>query len=331
MAELDQRVKWLDAVRRRAGQSIATMDLADIPAARDDRLPAIPGLAPLVAAGGRWLFGRPHPGVVTTDTVVAGADGSLPLRLHHPSNPAPDRPLIVHFHGGGWVLGRPDGYDWLCTRLAHGLGAVVASVDYRMAPEYPAPAAVEDCIAATAALAGDPTAVGAAADAPVAVAGDSAGGNLAALVAIAARDGHTPPLAAQALIYPATDLTRSSPSMQRITDAPLLSRADIDRFAELYLAGVVAADDPRVSPAFVDDLAGVAPALVQTAEHDPLIDEGVAYATRLTDAGVRTRQTTYVGVPHGFLSIPGVCPAAEQALAELIGWLGPRLVAAPTA
>ncbi|MCC5950194.1 MAG: alpha/beta hydrolase [Nitriliruptoraceae bacterium] len=327
MADLDWRVKAIDALRRRTGGSIATMDLADIPAAREDRLPDAPLVRPVVEAFGGWLFGRPHPQVVTSRATVAGAVGPLPLRLHHPAADPATRGLIVHLHGGGWVLGRPDGYDWLCSHLAHALGAVVASVDYRMAPEDPAPAAVDDAIAATAALAAAPALVGARADAPVVVAGDSAGGNLAALVAIAARDGAVPPLAGQALIYPATDLTRSSPSMQRLTHEPLLSRADIDRFVALYLAGGVAPDDPRVSPAAVEDLSGLASALVQTAEHDPLVDEGVAYAARLQAAGVPTRQTTYVGVPHGFQSIPGVCPAATQALAELVDWMRPLLSA----
>lgn len=159
--------------------------------------------------------------------------------------------------------------------------------------------------------------LGADPDAPIAVIGDSAGGNLAALVAIAARDGAVPPLAAQILIYPVTDLTRSSASMARLTDEPILSRDDIDRFVALYLGDGMAPDDPRVSPAFVDDLAGVAPALVITAERDPLVDEGVAYAERLAAAGVEVRHTTYVGVPHGFLSWPGVCPSAVQAGAEI--------------
>lgn len=318
MAEIDWRVRAIDALRRQAGGSIATMALEDIPAAREDRMPDLPVVGPLLRAGSDRLFGRPHPRVVTTTSSVAGAEHSLPLRLHRPVDAPRINALVVHLHGGGWVLGRPDGYDWLCTHLAHELGAVVASVDYRMAPEHLAPAAVEDAIAATAALAGSPATFGGRDGAPVVVVGDSAGGNLAALVAIAARDGRVPPLAGQVLIYPATDLTRSSASMQRITDAPLLTRADIDRFVALYLGGVVAPDDPRVSPAYVEDLSGVAPALVQTAEHDPLIDEGVAYAARLAAAGVPTRQTTYVGVPHGFQSMPGVCPAAVQARAEIV-------------
>jgi len=317
----NRRVLVLDRLRLAVGGSVATMELADIPAAREDRLPDVPLLNPLLQRAGRWLFGGPHPGVTTTERTIPGAVGPLTVRVHTPpSRPGP-RPLLVHLHGGGWVLGSTEGYDPLCTGLAHDLGAVVVSVDYRMAPEDPAPAAVDDCIAATAWLAEHAHEMGADVGARVAVIGDSAGGNLAALVAIAARDGRVPVLAAQVLIYPATDLTRSSPSMARLTEEPLLSRADIDRFVSLYLGTgtdrETSADDPRVSPAFVSDLSGLAPALVITAERDPLIDEGVAYAKRLHDGGVEVRHTTYVGVPHGFLSVPGVCPSARQAVAEI--------------
>jgi acetyl esterase/lipase len=328
--KLDRRVLVLDRLRRAAGGSIVTMEFADIQAAREDRLPDVPVLNPLLQRAGGWLFGRPHPGVTTTERTIPGVVGPLTVRVHAPVVRPGPRPLIVHLHGGGWVLGSTEGYDPLCTGLAHDLGAVVVSVDYRMAPEDPAPAATEDAIAATAWLAEHASEVGADADAPVAVIGDSAGGNLAALVASAARAGVVPPLAAQVLIYPATDLPRSSPSMARLTDEPLLSRDDIDRFVSLYLGAgsdrEVAADDPRVSPAFVEDLSGVSPAVVITAEHDPLIDEGVAYATRLADAGVEVRHTTYVGVPHGFLSVPGVCPPAAQAVAEITGELRRHLL-----
>jgi acetyl esterase/lipase len=319
--KLPRRVLVLDRLRRATGSSIATMDLADIPAAREARLPDVPVLNPLLQRAGGWLFGRPRQGVVTTERTIPGVVGPLTVRVHSPAARPGPRPLIVHLHGGGWVLGSTESHDPLCTVLADDLGAVVVSVDYRMAPEDLAPAAADDAIAATAWLAEHASEVGADDGARVAVIGDSAGGNLAALVAIAARDGAVPPLAAQVLIYPSTDLTRSSPSMARLTDEPFLSRDEIDRFVSLYLGTgsdrEVAADDPRVSPAFVEDLRGVPPALVITAEHDPMVDEGVAYATRLADAGVEVRHTTYVGVPHGFLSSPGVCPPAAQAVTEI--------------
>lgn len=327
---LDRRVLVLDRMRRMAGGSIATMELADIPAAREDRLPDVPVLNPLLQRAGGWLFGRPRPGVTTTERTIPGVVGPLTVRVHSPAFRPGPRPLIVHLHGGGWVLGATDGHDPLCTGLADDVGAVVVSVDYRMAPEDPAPAAADDAIAATAWLAEHTSEVGADVGARVAVIGDSAGGNLAALVAIAARDGAVPPLAAQVLIYPSTDLTLSSPSTTRLTAEPFLSRDDIDRFVSLYLGTgsdrEVPADDPRVSPAFVEDLRGVPPALVITAEHDLLIDEGVAYATRLANAGVEVRHTTYVGVPHGFLSVPGVCPSAAQAVAEITSELRRHLL-----
>lgn len=217
------------------------------------------------------------------------------------------------------VVGSPPQYDWLCTVLARDARVVVTSVDYRKAPEHRAPAAVDDAIAATAWLAEHQTEVGA--TGPVFVGGDSAGGNLSALVAIAARDGRTPPVAGQLLIYPMTDLTMSCPSIDRLADAPILPRTSIAAFRAHYLGGGTAADDPVVSPLFVEDLSGVAPALVQTAEHDPLVDEGHAYADRLADAGVPVRRTCYVGMPHGFVSLPGLCPPAHQAVAEMVDFI----------
>jgi acetyl esterase/lipase len=324
--KLTRRVVLLDRLRRRVNGSIVTWDQAGIDEARGSHLPSIPGLDPLVQRFGLALFGRPSPGVVTRDRMVPGADGEVRIRVHTPiraSAPPAEVPLIVHLHGGGWVVGSPQQYDVLCTRLADELQAVVASIDYRMAPEHPAPAAVDDAIAVTRWLAEHGGELGAAG--PVAVVGDSAGGNLAALVAIAARDGRVPPVLAQVLIYPATDLTMGTPSARHITSAPILGRADMEAYVGHYLAAGVAADDPRVSPFYVDDLAGVAPALVITAEHDPLLDEGVAYAQRLADAGTPVRQTTYVGVPHGFLSIPGACPVAHQATAEIVTFLRGRL------
>jgi acetyl esterase len=325
---LSRRVVLLDRVRRRVNGSIVTWDQAGIDQARGSHLPSVPGLDPLVQRVGVALFGCPHPGVVTRDRTVPGADGAVRVRVHTPTRvtaPPGEVPLIVHLHGGGWVVGSPQQYDVLCTRLAHDLGAVVVSIDYRMAPEHPAPAAVDDAVAATRWLTEHGGALGAAG--PVAVVGDSAGGNLAALVAIAARDGRTPPISAQVLIYPATDLTMSTWSARHIVAAPILARADMEAYVGRYLAAGVAGDDPRVSPMYVADLGGLAPALVITAEHDPLIDEGVAYADRLDAAGTPVRQTTYVGVPHGFLSIPGVCPVAHQATAEIVTFLHDRLAA----
>lgn len=320
---LNARVRLLEEIRRRTGGSIATMSLGEIQQARISRLPAVhPRLEPLVQRAGRALFGTPRPSVRIDDLTVPGAEGDLPARRYRPATSAANAPFVVYFHGGGWVLGGPAQYDWLCTTIAEECGAVVISVDYRKAPEHRAPAAADDAIAATRWLADNAAEV--ATTGPLLVAGDSAGGNLAALVAVAARDAGDVDLAGQVLIYPGVDLTTSFPSVTELSDAPVLTRADIDAFKAHYLGDVADPADPQVSPWFVEDLAGVAPALVQTAEHDPLRDEGTAFAERLEEAGVPTRHTRYVGVPHGFVSLPGACPPAHQAVAEIIAFIRER-------
>ena len=319
---VDPRVRLLDQVRRRTGGSIAEMSLADIQRARTTRLPQVPLLDPALQRLGRWLFGTPRPDVRIDTLEVPGADGPLPARRYRPVAATADAPMVVYLHGGGWVLGSPAQYDWLCTSVADDAGAVVVSVDYRKAPEHRAPASVDDAIAATAWLVDRAEEV--AAPGPVVVAGDSAGGNLAALVAIAARDGQVARLDGQALIYPGVDLTMSFPSITELADAPILTRTDTATFKAHYLGDTADPTDPALSPWFVEDLAGVAPALVQTAEQDPLRDEGTAYAERLTEAGVPTRHTRYVGVPHGFVSLPGVCSPAHQAVAEIVDFVRAR-------
>jgi acetyl esterase len=228
---------------------------------------------------------------------------------------------VLHLHGGGWVVGSPAQHDWFCGELAGRLGATVLSVDYRKAPEHPAPAASRDAVAAARWLLDGPGADEF--DGPVLVAGDSAGGNLAALVAIAARDEGWTRLVGQLLVYPATDLTMTSRSATTQTTEPILHRSDMEAFVGMYLAGGVAPTDPEVSPLHVADVRGVAPACVQTAARDPLRDEGRAYAEHLAAAGVPTRLTEYVDVPHGFVSLPGLSGAASQAVAELVAFCRP--------
>ena len=250
----------------------------------------------------------------------------------HGSAPASGAPVVVNLHGGGWVLGNLQQSEWSCSTLAARLGAVVVSVDYRLAPEHPAPAAFDDCWAVVRHLSRDASDVGGDAT-RVAVTGDSAGGNLAALVAIAHRDAlraggpdaPAAPLRHQALVYPAVDLTLASPSIHARPHAPVLPRRNIDRFLEHYLGGsLLGPADPAVSPLHAD-LEGVAPALVITADNDPLEDDGERYADALRAAGVPVRYTRYEGVPHGFLTFPGAAPAARQALAEIVQELGAAL------
>ncbi|MTV25292.1 alpha/beta hydrolase [Nitriliruptoraceae bacterium ZYF776] len=321
--DVSWRVKALDAAMQATGQRIAdATSVSEVQAlrARRESLGAGPFSGVADTLGG-WVFGRRASGVQVEDRTLPGPAGELGVRLYRDVATPEGAPLLVHLHGGGWVLGSLDGGDWWCSSVAAEAGVVVASVDYRLAPEHPAPAGIDDAVAATRWLAehaGELDAGG-----PVAVGGDSAGGNLATLVALAARDGDGPPLAAQVLVYPAVDLTMSFPSTLELADAPILRRVDMEAFRSHYLDGsALAPDDARVSPWFAEDLAGLPAALVQIAEQDPLRDEGRAYADRLRDAGVEVRATEYVGAPHGFASLPGACPqAARQSVAEVAAFL----------
>jgi acetyl esterase len=261
------------------------------------------------------VFGAVAKGVDTVDGTAKGEVGPVPIRSYRPRGATGALPLVVNFHGGGWTIGSLDSADWLCSHVAVGTQAVVVSVDYRLAPGHRFPAAAEDCYAALVDVVGRAADLGADPD-RVAVMGDSAGGNLAAVVSLMARDRNGPRIVHQGLVYPATDLTMSSPSIDENAHAPVLTKADCLAFRDHYLGG----QDPRqayASPLFADDLAGLPPALVQVAEHDPIRDDGLRYAAALRKAGVPVRLTGYVGMPHGYASFPRICRAAPQALAEL--------------
>ncbi|MDO8391603.1 MAG: alpha/beta hydrolase [Actinomycetota bacterium] len=225
--------------------------------------------------------------------------GGVRARLYRPD----DRDglgLLVYFHGGGWVLGDLDGHDDVCRRLANGSGHAVLSVDYRLAPEYPFPAGLEDALAATRWAYANATSLGCRADL-LAVGGDSAGGNLAAVVAQLA----PVPLVYQLLLYPVTDCTRAHASYDENATGYFLTRDSMVWFIDHYLGTATSPADPRVSPLFAADhvLAGTPPALVVTAEFDPLRDEGVAYARRLEANGVATSLVHFHGMIHGFVSL----------------------------
>ncbi|HEX6476176.1 MAG TPA: alpha/beta hydrolase, partial [Acidimicrobiales bacterium] len=215
-----------------------------------------------------------------TDASADGPAGPIPLRVYRPagSGTAP-LPVLVWYHGGGWVIGDLDTADTTCRKLASRSGALVVSVDYRLAPEHPAPAPAEDCWAALCWLAESAGEVGGDAS-RLAVGGDSAGGNLSALVAVRARDNGGPALRYQLLVYPATDLTRSYPSHTENGAGYMLTNEATAWFQDHYLGPDHDPKHPSVSPHYVDDLAGVAPAFIITAEFDPLRDEGEAYAAR---------------------------------------------------
>lgn len=264
------------------------------------------------------------------ETTVDGADGELPARVYRPLDREGDRlPTVVFLHGGGWVIGDLDTHDDHARLVCAQAGAVVVSVAYRLAPEAPFPRAYDDALAATrwcgrrlAELGGDPD--------RLAIAGDSAGGNLAAAVALACRaDG--PRLAAQLLLYPAVDLLGDYPSRVDNAQGYFLTADDMVWFAEQYLPDQSAAADPRVSPLLAGNLAGVAPAVIGVAEFDPLRDEGVAYASALRAAGVPVVLREFPGLVHGFFGLDPLSGAAAAAAAQLCRDLAVMLAGATAA
>lgn len=311
MASMDLRVRALGwALRHLPGSSITTMDRERLVRAQQRQLEHNPVLD--------LVFGGIAPGVDLTDRALPGPAGQIPFRVYRPaSDGSAALPLVVNYHGGGWVSGTLNQSDWICSMVSATVGAVVLSVDYRLAPVHPFPAAVQDCYAALVWAADNATELGADAD-RIGVMGDSAGGNLAAATSLVARERHGPRIAHQALLYPATDLTLSSRAMGDNAAKPVLSVEDMLAFCRLYLGGHDgAARDPHASPLLADDHRDLPPALIQVAEHDPLRDDGIRYADALRAAGVPVRLTEYVGMPHGYLSFPRICRCAPQALAEL--------------
>lgn len=265
-----------------------------------------------------WVVGSPDPRVTTTQHRIPARDGhELKIRVHRPDGTGP-APLLMHFHGGGFVIGHIGVYDPFCTQIAAQAGVVVVTVAYRMAPEHRAPLAAHDCLDATRWCLEHADELGARADS-LGVTGDSAGGNLAAGVAQQLRDEDFTSLRHQALIYPAPDLTaRENEDLQELDRRYPILRPDMLRsFRSLYLGEDADDRDPILSPAH-GELAGLPATLIQTAEHDPLRPDGLAYGAALAAADVDVRQTTYRGAPHGFINFPGLTSAAEPALEELI-------------
>ena len=250
------------------------------------------------------------------DLAAGGPHGSIPLRLYRPSGSSATEtlPVLVYYHGGGWVIGDLDTHDTLCRELATGAGCAVVSVDYRMAPEQRFPAAVDDCMAA-AYWVRDHAAELRLDAARLAVGGDSAGGNLAAVVAITARDSGDLPIAFQLLIYPATDQHRSHPSHTENGQGYLLTSDTMAYFTGHYLPERAQYDDWRASPLLHPDLSNLPPALVLTAGFDPLRDEGAAYAERLTAAGNRASYVCFDRQIHGFILMGKVIDEANTAVA----------------
>ena len=247
---------------------------------------------------------------------IPGPAGEIAARIYTPHAQAP-RPALVYFHGGGWVVCDLDTHDVVCSAIARRAGAVVVSVDYRRAPEHKFPAAVEDACAAAAWVAANAGGLGIDA-ARLAVGGDSAGGNLAAVVALQSRNADSPAIALQAMVYPVTDLSCfDTASYREFGEGFYLTRALMEWFRAMYLPDAEAARDPRASPLLAADLSGLPPALIVTAECDPLRDEGEAYAKRLAEAGVPVICTCYAGMIHPFFTMSGVIPQALQAVQQV--------------
>jgi acetyl esterase len=325
MARVDRRVRlWNWAIRRQG--SIGRLSADQITALQTRRVPS--------NAVTNRIFGSVAPGTAVTDRTIPGPGGELPVRIYRPNSPGPElesakdrsraaglagarssrelRPLVVYFHGGGFVLGDLRLGDWLCSNVAQSVGAVVVSVAYRLAPAHPFPAAVDDCYAAVVWAAENATDLGA--EGPLGVMGESAGANLSAVVSLLARDRGGPAIAHQALLYPPTDLVTESTATSKTLIIPI---EEIRAYGRHYL-GDADPHDPRISPLLAEDHSRLPAALIQVAEHDPLRSDGIRYAAALRTAGVPVRFTEYLGAPHGYLNFPGVCRCAPQALAELV-------------
>jgi acetyl esterase len=299
-----------------------------------ERMAGRPALNSVPVAVGRQAYidttlrmiPRPSQSVRTEDRDLAGPGGPLPIRIYRPLPARSDRALVVYFHGGGWVVCNLETHDALCRRLALGADAVVVSVDYRLAPEHRFPAAPDDCVAATrwalaqaASLDADPR--------RAFLAGDSAGGNLAAAVALQLRDEGGPTVRGQLLVYPVTDHPSAGfASYAEFAEGFGLTREVMVWFWDLYLgaslqANEAAALSPRAAPLRAGDLGGLPPALVLTAEYDVLRDEGEAYAQRLREAGNPVQAQRFAGMHHGFFNWGGVLDGADRALAHACAWL----------
>lgn len=250
-----------------------------------------------------------------TDLALPGEAGPIPVRLYRPPDPAAAmaNAAIVFFHGGGWIICDLDSHDDICRALCAEIGCTILAVDYRLAPEHPFPAAVEDAFSAVRWLAQESRALGID-PARIAVAGDSAGGNLAAVTAIAAARGELPPVACQILWYPVVDLSREAPSYSRCEFGLQLTAGAMRAMRALYVPADADTADWRISPLRAETLAGVAPSFILTVHHDPLCDEGIAYAQRLAEEGNVVTHVHLSGHMHGLISVGGMLADGRAAI-----------------
>ncbi len=266
------------------------------------------------------VMAKPAAVAEVSERGIEGPGGVLRLRIYRPIGERPF-PLLVFFHGSGFVLCSLDTHDGMCRNLCAGAGCVVVSVDYRLAPEHKFPAGPDDCLAATRWAAVHARELGAD-PARIAIAGDSAGGNMAAVTALRVRDEGGPALRGQLLIYPVTDYyTAGWPSYTENAEGYGLTRETMKWFWDHYLSDPSQGADPHAAPLRAPDLSRLPPALVVTAEYDPLRDEAEAYAARLREAGVPAKAMRFDGMNHGFLFWVGVVNAAGEGMRACCAWL----------
>ena len=278
-----------------------------------------------IRAKSDWLVQKkPAPVARVKESFLPGPDGPVPVRIYSPSQDM-ILPVIIYYHGGGWMMGSLDSHDNVCRSLSNKIGAIVISVDYRLAPENPFPAALNDAYAAllwvsqkAATLNADPS--------KIVVAGDSAGGNLAAAVSMMARDKKGPFIAAQVLIYPVTNIaSMATQSYARFANGFFLTKSYMAQFRSMYLADVKDRDNVYASPLLSENLSGLAPAIVLTAEFDPLRDEGERYAEKLKQAGVPVSRIRFKGMIHGFVSMDRLFNDAGLAVDRIAVFLNPHI------
>lgn len=260
----------------------------------------------------RWQLSEPPAVGSVEQRQCEGPNGPIPLRIYYPTGGMEtDWPVMIFYHGGGWVLGSLDGVDCFCRALCQEAQLLVFSVDYRLSPEHPFPTGLNDCWAATQWVAKQATLIGGDSR-KLLVGGDSAGGNLAAAVALRVKEQASFKLAGQVLIYPVTDLTQSLPSYESFAEGYMLTLESMRWFIQQYLPTGVDLKHPEASVLFAKSLAGLPPTLLLVAEFDPLRDEGLAYAQRLREAGVPVVERNWEGMVHGFINQRDLFPQARE-------------------